>query len=72
MAKYKKKNKTKKVESEKEDEGDDEYDLDFNKLSKRDMIKIKSLDERLQEHELQLEQQEEYLIGKIEELKDLN
>jgi hypothetical protein len=72
MAKYKKKNKTKKVESEKEEEGDDEYDLDFDKLSKRDMIKIKSLDERLQEHELQLEQQEEYLIGKIEELKALN
>jgi hypothetical protein len=36
------------------------------------MIKIKSLFERLQEQELLLEQQEEYLIGKIEELKALN
>jgi hypothetical protein len=36
------------------------------------MIKIKSLLERLQEQELLLEQQEEYLIGKIEELKALN
>jgi hypothetical protein len=36
------------------------------------MIKIKNLVERLQEKELQLEQQEEYLIGKIEELKALN
>jgi predicted nuclease with TOPRIM domain len=36
------------------------------------MIKIKSLFERLQEQELLLEQQEDYLIGKIEELKDLN
>jgi hypothetical protein len=36
------------------------------------MIKIKNLVERLQEKELQLEQQEEYLIGKIEELKALS
>jgi hypothetical protein len=41
-------------------------------LSKRDIIKIKMLFERIQEQELQLEQQEEYLIGKIEELKALN
>jgi hypothetical protein len=36
------------------------------------MIKIKNLFERFQEQELLLEQQEEYLIGKIEELKALN
>jgi hypothetical protein len=36
------------------------------------MIKIKRLFERIQEQELELEQQEEYLIGKIEELKALN
>jgi predicted nuclease with TOPRIM domain len=36
------------------------------------MINIKRLFERLQEQELQLEQQEEYLIGKIEELNALN
>jgi hypothetical protein len=36
------------------------------------MIKIKSLVERLQEQEMLPEQQEEYLIGKIEELKALN
>jgi hypothetical protein len=55
VAKDKKKKKPKKVESE-EDEGDDECDLDFDKLSKRDMIKIKRLVERLQEQELQFEQ----------------
>jgi hypothetical protein len=82
MAKGKKKNKPMKNESEEEEEDDDddeddeeeedEYDLYFDKLSKKDMIKIKSLFERLQEQELFLEQQEEYLIGKIEELKALN
>jgi hypothetical protein len=56
MAKDKKKKKPKKVESEKEEEDDDGYDLDFDKLSKKDLIKIKSLFERLQEQELQLEQ----------------
>jgi hypothetical protein len=70
MDKDKKKKKPKKVESEEEE--DDECDLDFDKLSKKDMIKIKKLFGRLQEQELQLEQQEEYLIGKIEELKALN
>jgi hypothetical protein len=45
MAKDKKKKKSKKVESEKEDE----YDLVFDKLSKKDMINIKRLFERLQE-----------------------
>jgi hypothetical protein len=49
MAKDKKKKKSKKVESEEED---DEYDLDFDKLSKKEMIKIKKLFERLQEQEL--------------------
>jgi seryl-tRNA synthetase len=35
------------------------------------MIKIKRLIEAIKEQELQLEQQDEYLIGKIEELKTL-
>jgi hypothetical protein len=49
MAKGKKKKKpTKdKREEEEEEEEEDEYDLDFDKLSKKDMIKIKSLFERL-------------------------
>jgi hypothetical protein len=69
MAKGKKKKKPTKDEREEEE---DEYDLYFDKVSKKDMIKIKSLFERLQEQELLLEQQEEYLIDKIEELKTLN
>jgi hypothetical protein len=52
MAKGKKKKKPTKNEREEEDE----YDLDFNKLSKKYMIKIKSLFERLQEQELLFEQ----------------
>jgi hypothetical protein len=68
MAKGKKKKKPTKDEREEEDE----YDFNFNKLTKKDMIKIKSLFERFQEQELLLEQQEEYLIGKIEELKAIN
>jgi predicted nucleic acid-binding Zn-ribbon protein len=36
------------------------------------MIKIKSFFKKLQEQELLVEQQDEYLIDKIEELKDLN
>jgi hypothetical protein len=74
MAKGKKKKKPMKDgrEEEEEDGDDDEYDFNFDKLSKKDMIKIKSLFQRLQEQELLLEQQEEYLIGKIEELKVLN
>jgi hypothetical protein len=48
MAKDKKKKKPKKVENEEEDD-DDDYDLDFEKLSKKDMVKIKRLFERLQE-----------------------
>jgi hypothetical protein len=49
MAKGKKKKKPTKDEREEEEEveEDNEYDLDFNKLSKKDMIKIKSLFERL-------------------------
>jgi hypothetical protein len=35
---------------------EEEYDFDFDKLSKKDIIKIKSLFERLQEQELLLEQ----------------
>jgi hypothetical protein len=69
MAKGKKKKKPMKVERK---EVDDEYDFDFDKLSKKDMIKIKNLFEKVQEQELSLEQQEEYLIGKIEALKALN
>jgi hypothetical protein len=68
MAKVKKKKKPTKVKREEEDK----YNLDFGKLSKKDMIKIKSLFERRQEQELLLEQQKVYLIGKIEELKALN
>jgi hypothetical protein len=44
MTKGKKKKKPTKDEREEEE---DEYDLDFDKLSKKDMIKIKSLFERL-------------------------
>jgi hypothetical protein len=54
MTKDKKKKKPTKVEREEEEE-EEEYDLDFDKLSKKDMIKIKSLFERLQEQELLLE-----------------
>jgi hypothetical protein len=56
MAKGMKKKKPKKVESKEEEKDDEENDLDFNKLSKKDMIKIKNLFERLQEQELLLEQ----------------
>jgi hypothetical protein len=52
MAKGKKKNKPTKddrEDKEEEEEKEDEYDLDFDKLSKKDMIKIKSLFERLKE-----------------------
>jgi hypothetical protein len=53
MAKGKKKKKPMKDErEEEEEEDDDKYDLDFDKLRKKDMIKIKSLFERLQEQEL--------------------
>jgi hypothetical protein len=69
MAKGKQEKKPPKVES-KEEEG--KYDLEFDKLSKKDMIKIKRLIEKIEEQELQLEQQEEYLIGKIEEFKALH
>jgi ribosomal protein L12E/L44/L45/RPP1/RPP2 len=58
MAKGMKKKKPKKVESkeEEEEEEEEENDFDFDKLSKKDMIKIKNLFERLQEQELLLEQ----------------
>jgi hypothetical protein len=46
MAKGERKKKPTKNERE-EEEDDDEYDLDFDKLSKKDMIKMKSLFERL-------------------------
>jgi hypothetical protein len=65
--KTRKRKKLKKVEREE----DDEYDFDFDKLSQKEMIKIKKLFKRLQEQELQFEQQEEYLIGKIKEFKAL-
>jgi hypothetical protein len=47
MTKGKKKKKP--TKNEREEEDDDEFDLNFDKLSKKDMIKIKSLFERLQE-----------------------
>jgi hypothetical protein len=47
MTKDKKKKKPKKVENKEEE--DDKYDLDFDKLSKKENIKIKRLFERLQE-----------------------
>jgi hypothetical protein len=68
MAKGKQEKKPLRVESEEEDKDD----LEFDKLSKKDIIKIKRLIERIEEQELQLEQQEEYLIGKIKELKALH
>jgi hypothetical protein len=70
MAKGKEEKKPPRVERIEEEE--DKYDLEFDKLSKKDIIKIKRLIERNEEQELQLEQQEEYLIGKIEELKTLH
>jgi hypothetical protein len=54
MDKGKKKKKPTKVESGEEEE--EECDFDFDKLSKKDVIKIKSLFERLQEQELLFEQ----------------
>jgi hypothetical protein len=69
MAKGKQEKKPLRIESE---EGEDKDDLEFDKLSKKDIIKIKRLIERNEEQELQLEQQEEYLIGRIEELKTLH
>jgi hypothetical protein len=69
MAKGKQENKPPRVESKEEE---DKYDLEFDKLSKKDVIKIKRLIERIEEQELQLEQQEDYLIGKIEEVKALH
>jgi hypothetical protein len=70
MAKGKQEKKPLRVESEEEEE--DKDDLEFDKLSKKYIIKIKRLIERNEEQEFQLEQQEEYLIGKIEELKALH
>jgi hypothetical protein len=69
MAKGKQEKQPPRVESEEEEDKDD---LEFDKLSKKDMIKIKRLIEKIKEQELQLEQQEEYLIGKIEEFKALH
>jgi hypothetical protein len=73
MDKGKQEKKPPRVESEEEDDDEeDEDDLEFDKLSKKDIIKIKRLIERNEEQELQLEQQEEYLIDKIKELKALH
>ncbi|TVU24875.1 hypothetical protein EJB05_27338, partial [Eragrostis curvula] len=66
MAKGKKK-PIKKDESESEDD-----DLEFDKLSKKDMYKIMKLMKKIEEQELQLEKQEEFLIGKMEELEALS
>jgi hypothetical protein len=70
MAKGKQEKKPLRAKSEEEEE--DKDDLEFDKLSKKDMMKIKRLIERIEEQVLQLEQQEDYLIGKIEELKALH
>jgi hypothetical protein len=48
--------KTRKRRSQRRMRKEEEYDFDFDKLSKKDIIKIKSLFERLQEQELLLEQ----------------
>ncbi|TVU26080.1 hypothetical protein EJB05_28609, partial [Eragrostis curvula] len=66
MAKGKKK-PIKKDESESEDD-----DLKFDKLSKKDMYKIMKLMKKVEEQELQLEKQEEFLIEKMEELEALS
>ncbi|TVU02053.1 hypothetical protein EJB05_52419, partial [Eragrostis curvula] len=66
MAKGKKK-PIKKDESESEDD-----DLEFDKLSKKDMYKIMKLMKKIEEQELQLEKQEEFLIEKMEELEALS
>jgi hypothetical protein len=42
-----KKKKSKKIESKDEEEDEEENDLDFDKLSKKDMIKIKNIFKRL-------------------------
>jgi hypothetical protein len=59
MAKGKQEKKPPRVESEedKDEEEEDEDDLEFDKLSKKDIIKINRLIKRNEEHELQLEQQ---------------
>jgi hypothetical protein len=54
MAKGKQEKKPPRVESEEEEE--DKDDLEFDKLSKKDIIKIKRLIEKNEEQELQLEQ----------------
>ncbi|TVU17092.1 hypothetical protein EJB05_33105, partial [Eragrostis curvula] len=66
MAKGKKK-PIKKDESESEDD-----DLEFDKLSKKDMYKIMKLMKKIEEQELQLEKQEQFLIVKMEELEALS
>jgi hypothetical protein len=55
MAKGKQVKKPLRVESEEEEE-EDKDDLEFDKLSKKDIIKIKRLIERNEEQELQLKQ----------------
>jgi hypothetical protein len=52
MAKGKQEKKPSRVESEEEEDKDD---LEFEKLRKKDMIKIKRLIKRIEEQELQLE-----------------
>jgi hypothetical protein len=60
-----KENKKKKKKNESESEEDDS---EFDKLSKKDMFKSMKFIERIPYQELQLEKQEEFLIGKMEEL----
>jgi hypothetical protein len=62
MAKGKQEMKPPRVDSEEEEDKDD---LEFDKLTKKDIIKIKRLIERIEEQELQLEQQEEFSLAKL-------
>ena len=56
----------KKEECENESE-----DLEFDNMSQKNMRKVAELLEKLEEQEEQLETQEDFLIGKIEEIKSL-
>ncbi|TVU06931.1 hypothetical protein EJB05_46967, partial [Eragrostis curvula] len=64
MAKGKKK-PIKKDESESEDD-----DLEFDKLSKKDMYKIMKLMKKIEEQELQLENKNDNLVREVEKLKN--
>jgi hypothetical protein len=67
MVKEKKKKKPKKIESEKESSKKKKKnnDYDFDKLSKKDMIKIKKLSERIQEKRCNLNNKKSILLAKF-------